>query len=378
MVKESVELKRQSVQVDEIPIAGFDHIEFFVGNALQSAYFFQKGLGFELVGYRGLETGVRDKVSYVLKQDHTYIVLSGALGNRSEIAELVHEHGDFVKTVAFRTLDARKAFETAVSRGALPFSEPQVLKDEEGELVTASIRTYGDTIHTFVQRQDYKGAFAPGFKRTNKPGRVERPAGLVSVDHIVGNCEIGGMDRWAEFYMNTFGFHVDRYFDADDISTQYSALQSKVMMNRSGSIKMPLNEPAPGLRKSQIQEYLDYHLAEGVQHVAITTRDIIKTIADLRDRGIEFITVPQSYYKNIKDRGIKIEENIDELAKLGILIDSEDKGYLLQIFTKPVQDRPTFFFEVIQRRNGASGFGQGNFQALFEAIERDQAERGNL
>jgi 4-hydroxyphenylpyruvate dioxygenase len=378
MVKESVELKRQNVSVEEIPITGFDHIEFYVGNALQSSYFFQKGLGFELVGYRGLETGVRDKVSYVMKQDHAHIILTGALTNKSDVAEHVHEHGDCVKSVGFRTLDAQKAFETAISRGAAAVREPEKIKDEQGEYVSASIRTYGDTIHTFVQRQDYKGVFAPGFKPVNKPGSTEKPVGLVSIDHIVGNCETGSMDKWAEFYSNTFGFHVDRYFDADDISTKFSALQSKVMMNRSGSIKMPLNEPAPGLRKSQIQEYLDYNLAEGVQHVAITTRDIIKTIGELRARGIEFITVPSSYYKNLRDRGIKTEEDMDELAKLGILIDSEDKGYLLQIFTKPVQDRPTFFFEVIQRKNGASGFGQGNFQALFEAIERDQADRGNL
>lgn len=378
MVKESVELKRQNISVEEIPIAGFDHIEFFVGNAHQSAYYFQKGLGFELVGYRGLETGVRDRVSYVMKQDHTYIVLTGALSNKSEIAEQVHEHGDMVRCVGFRTMDAQRAFEMAVSRGAKPVCEPQVVKGDEGEYISASVGTYGDTIHTFVQRQDYKGVFAPGFRAANKPGRAEKPVGLVSIDHIVGNCETGSMDKWAQYYQDIYGFHVDRYFDADDISTQYSALQSKVMMNRSGSIKMPLNEPAEGLRKSQIQEYLDYNMAEGVQHVAITTRDIISTIAELRSRGMEFISVPDSYYKGLRERGIKTEENMDELQGQGILIDSEDKGYLLQIFTKPVQDRPTFFFEVIQRRNGASGFGQGNFQALFEAIERDQAERGNL
>lgn len=376
MVKEITELKIRSTGVEEISIDGFDHVEFYVGNALQSAYYFQKGLGFEVVAYKGLETGDREKVSYVLKQDHAYIVLSGSLNNRSQIAEHVHEHGDGVKAIAFRVRDAQKAFETAVSRGAKALEEPRRQKDDDGEFVCATVGTYGDTIHKFIERQNYHGAFAPGFKPMSK--KLEKPVGLVSVDHIVGNVETGRMDHWAEFYQNVFGFYVDRYFDADDISTQFSALQSKVMRNRSGSVKMPINEPAAGLRKSQIQEYLDYNLAEGVQHCAITTRDIIATVGEMRSRGIEFLSVPRSYYDSFLARGIKIDEDVEKLAELGILIDSEDKGYLLQIFTKPVQDRPTFFFEVIQRKYGASGFGQGNFQALFEAIERDQQLRGNL
>jgi len=376
MVKNKVDLEKGTGAVEELIIDGFDHVEFYVGNALQACYFFQKGLGFDLVGYRGLETGDRDKVSYVMKQDHTHIVLTGAVNSRSEVAEHVHEHGDGVKTIAFRVKDARQAYETAISRGAKSAAEPQVHQDDCGEFVAASIKTYGDTVHTFVQRQDYRGVFAPGFKSIEN--RTEKPVGLVSVDHVVGNVALGRMDYWAEFYKQTFGFYVDRYFDKEDITTKYSALQSKVMKNKSGSIKMPINEPAEGLRRSQIQEYLDYYLAEGIQHCAIATRDIAATVAEMRRRGVEFLNVPRSYYDALIERGLKIDENIEDLAAQGILIDSEDKGYLLQIFTKPVQDRPTFFFEVIQRKHGASGFGQGNFQALFEAIERDQAMRGNL
>lgn len=376
MVKHKAELEKAGGAVEELLIDGFDHVEFYVGNALQSAYFFQKGLGFELVGYRGLETGDRQKVSYVLKQDHTNIVLTGAVDSRSPVAEHVHEHGDGVKTIAFRVRDARKAYETAIARGAKSAAEPCELKDENGEFVSASIKTYGDTIHTFVERHNYKGHFAPGFQPIIRGKST--PVGLVSVDHVVGNVELGRMDYWADFYQQTFGFYVDRYFDKGDITTKYSALQSKVMKNKSGSIKMPINEPADGLRRSQIQEYLDYYLAEGIQHVAITTRDIIATVAEMRSRGIEFLTVPRSYYDALIERKIKVDENMEDLAAQGILVDSEDTGYLLQIFTKPIQDRPTFFFEVIQRKHGASGFGQGNFQALFEAIERDQALRGNL
>jgi 4-hydroxyphenylpyruvate dioxygenase len=376
MVKNKAEVEPGTSAVEELVVDGFDHVEFYVGNALQASYYFQKGLGFDLVGYRGLETGDRNKVSYVMKQDHTFVVLSGAVSSRSDVAEHVHQHGDGVKTIAFRVKDARQAFDTAVARGAKSAGEPQVYQDEDGEFVSASIKTYGDTVHTFVERHNFKGVFAPGFTGIKKA--AAKPVGLVSVDHVVGNVELGRMDYWANFYQSTFGFYVDRYFDKEDITTQYSALQSKVMKNKSGSVKMPINEPAEGLRRSQIQEYLDYYLAEGIQHVAITTRDIIATVAEMRQRGIEFLNVPRSYYDALIERNIQIDENLEELAQQGILIDSEDKGYLLQIFTKPIQDRPTFFFEVIQRKHGASGFGQGNFQALFEAIEREQAMRGNL
>ena len=376
MAKNTAEINVRQSAVEEIAVDGFDHVEFHVGNALQSAYYFQKGLGFELVGYRGLETGDRERVSYVLKQDHAFIVLTGALTPKSVVAERVHAHGDCVSTIAFKVRDARKAWETAIARGAVSEREPEVHSDENGEFVSAVVKTYGDTTHTLIERRNYKGVFAPGFKAISKP--LANPVGLVSIDHIVGNVEMGQMDHWSEFYQKTFGFHVDRYFDANDISTQYSALQSKVMINKSGSVKMPINEPAIGRRRSQIQEYLDYNLAEGVQHVAITTRDIIATVEEMKKRGIEFLSVPRTYYDGLAERGIKIDEDLEELAKLGILVDSEDKGYLLQIFTKPVQDRPTFFFEIIQRRHGATGFGQGNFKALFESIERDQELRGNL
>jgi len=376
MVKDKLDLAQSDSVVEEIVIDGFDHVEFYVSNALQACYYYHKGFGFDVVGYRGLETGHRESTSYVLRQGNVHIVLTSALSPRHAAADFVHEHGDGVKTIGFRVRDARKAYETAIARGAKSAAEPVEYKGEEGTFVSASIHTYGDTIHTFIQRQDYKGGFAPGFKELNK--MAVKPVGLAAIDHTVGNVQSGRMDYWADYYKRTFGFHVDRYFSADDISTKYSALQSKVMMNKSTTIKMPLNEPAEGLRKSQIQEYLDYHLAEGVQHVAIATRDIIATVGQLRDQGIEFLNVPRSYYDGLKERGIKIHEDLEELAKLGILIDSESKGYLLQIFTKPIQDRPTFFFEVIQRVDGATGFGQGNFQALFEAIERDQAQRGNL
>jgi 4-hydroxyphenylpyruvate dioxygenase len=375
MSKDIAEVKAQSA-VEEIAVDSFDHVEFCVGNALQAAYFFQKGLGFKLVAYRGLETGARDQVSYVLKQDHTCIVLSGALSADSQLAEQLRQHGDFISTVAFKVRNVQEAFATAVSRGAAPLSEPCLQKDDGGEYVSACVRTFGNTRHVFVERHKYRGEFAPGFRPVS--GCNTESAGLVSIDHIVGNVEQGSMDRWARFYQDVFGFYVDRYFDASDISTKYSALQSKVMRNKSGSIKLPINEPAHGLRKSQIQEFLDYSHADGVQHVALTTRDIVATVSALRSRGIEFLSVPGNYYEALSARGLVIDEDLEELARLGILVDSEDKGYLLQIFTRPIQDRPTFFFEVIQRKGGASGFGQGNFQALFEAIERDQARRGNL
>lgn len=376
MVKDKLDLDRQTQPADEIAIDGFDHIEFYVSNALQACYYYHQGFGFDVVGYRGLETGHRESTSYVLKQGNVQIVLTSALKPGHIAAQHVYEHGDGVKAIGFRVRDARKAYETAIARGAKSFAEPVEHKGEDGTYVSASICTYGDTIHTFVERHNYKGGFAPGFRSLEK--MAVKPVGLAAIDHAVGNCELGGMDRWADFYKRIFGFYVDRYFDAEDISTKYSALQSKVMMNKSTTIKMPLNEPAEGLRKSQIQEYLDYNLAEGVQHVAIATRDIVATVGALRKQGIDFLTVPKSYYDGLKERGIKTHENMDDLAELGILVDSETKGYLLQIFTKPIQDRPTFFFEVIQRVDGATGFGQGNFQALFEAIERDQAARGNL
>jgi 4-hydroxyphenylpyruvate dioxygenase len=374
MVKKTLEPEAKTDASQEIAIDGFDHIEFYVGNALQAAYYYQKGFGFDLVAYRGLETGERDQVSYVLKQDHVYLVLTGSLRMDGNVPEHIYRHGDGVKTIALRVRDARKAYETAVSRGAKSACEPIVHEDKNGVFVSSSVHTYGDTVHTFIERQGYKGAFAPGFKTFEK--RAEN-VGLAAIDHVVGNVEVNRMEHWVEFYKKVFGFYVYQYFDAKDISTQYSALVSKVMANKSGSVKLPLNEPALGMRKSQIQEYLDYYLAPGVQHIAIATRNIVSTVFELQKRGVEFLTVPRSYYDMLPERVGTIDEDIEELAKLGILVDRESEGYLLQIFTKPVQDRPTLFFEVIQRK-GAKGFGKGNFKALFESIERDQALRGNL
>lgn len=375
MVKEAVETEASAVGVEEIQVDGFDHVEFYVGNALQACYYYHRGFGFDLVAYRGLETGDREAVSYVMKQGGVQLVLTGTLKADSKIADHCHKHGDGVKTVGFRVRDAKKAFEAAKERGAKVHKDLEVHEDEHGKLITASVHTYGDTIHRFVERQNYEGAFAPGFKAIEK--KSGNPVGLASIDHIVGNVEVNFMDKWIEYYKKVFGFYVYQSFGVDDISTQYSALVSAVMANKSGTIKMPINEPAEGLRKSQIQEYLDYYNADGVQHIAITTRDIIKTVGELHNRGIEFLTVPQSYYDSLPDRVGEIDENIDELAKLGILVDRESDGYLLQIFTKPVEDRPTLFFEIIQRK-GAKGFGKGNFKALFESIEREQANRGNL
>ena len=375
MVKEIVERQATDASVEEIQVDGFDHVEFYVGNALQASYYYSKGFGFDLIAYRGLETGDRDHVSYVMRQGSVQIVLSGALTAESEIAEHAKQHGDGVKAVGFRVRDARKAHETALKRGAKLHRAIEELEDEDGKYICGSVYTYGDTIHKFIERKDYKGAFAPGFKAVeskNKEG-----VGLASIDHIVGNVEVEKMDFWVDYYKEVFGFYVYQQFDKDDISTKYSALVSKVMANKSGTIKMPINEPSEGLRKSQIQEYLDYYTAGGVQHIAITTRDIIKTVGELHARGIEFLTVPRSYYDSLTERVGEIDEDIEELAKLGILVDRESEGYLLQIFTKPVEDRPTLFFEIIQRK-GAKGFGKGNFQALFESIAREQANRGNL
>ncbi len=374
MAKETVGLAAQAPATEEIAIEGFDHVEFYVGNALQASYYFHKGFGFDVVGYRGLETGERDLSSYVLKQKNIQLVLTSSLHPDTEIARHVSNHADGVKSIGFRVLDARKSYETALSRGAVGIAPPCQIEDENGSFVSAAIRTYGDTVHTFIERHNYKGSF-PGYKAIDKKGNAQ--LGLLVIDHIVGNVENAAMEYWAEFYQRVFGFHVLQYFDAGDISTQYSALISKVMANKSRTVKMPINEPAEGARKSQIQEYLDYYRADGVQHIAVTTGDIIKTVSALRASGIDFLSVPRSYYEALTERVGKIDEDIDVLSRLGILVDREAGGYLLQIFTKPVQDRPTLFFEIIQRK-GAQGFGKGNFKALFESIEREQALRGNL
>ena len=375
MVEKTLIVAKEDVAViPEIVVDGFDHIEFYVGNALQACYYYHHGFGFDIIGFKGMETGDRELASYVLRQDHVTIVLTGALHPDSPIAHHVHKHGDGVKVVALKVRDAKEAFETVVARGAKIVHPPIESEDEHGKLICAAVHTYGDTIHKFIERKDYKG-FLPGFKVLDKPavGKV----GLASIDHCVGNVEVGRMEDWVDFYKAVFGFTVYQQFDAKDISTKYSGLVSKVMSNKSGNVKMPINEPSEGIRKSQIQEYLDYYLAPGIQHIAITTRDIIHTVAELKARGVEFLTVPQSYYDALPERIGQIDEDYAELAKLNILVDRDADGYLLQIFTRPVQDRPTLFFEVIQRK-GCKGFGKGNFQALFESIERDQAKRGNL
>jgi 4-hydroxyphenylpyruvate dioxygenase len=361
---------------DAFPINGTDYVEFWVGNAKQSAMYYRAAFGFELVAYQGPETGVRDRCSYLLVQDRLRFLLTSPLGPEGEVADHVRQHGDGVRDIAFWVDDARAAHATALARGAVSAGDPTVLEDEHGQIVTAAIRTYGDTIHSIVERSNYTGLFRPGFEAVSSPFR---PAGtgLKYVDHCVGNVELGKMNTWVKFYEDVLGFTNILTFDDKTISTEYSALMSKVMSNGNGRIKFPINEPAAGRKKSQIDEYLEFYHGPGVQHVAIATDDIIATVRQLRARGIEFLSVPVAYYDAVPERVGAIDEDIGPLRELGILVDRDDEGYLLQIFTKPVQDRPTLFYEIIQRK-GAKSFGAGNFKALFEAIEREQARRGNL
>lgn len=362
--------------VDFLPLNGTDYVEFYVGNAKQSAYYYQAAFGFELVAYAGPETGVRDRASYVLKQNKIRLVLTTSLLPNSPIAEHVKLHGDGVKVLALWVDDAAKSFEETVKRGAKPVSAPQTITDEHGEVTVASIATYGETVHTFVERKNYKGAFMPGFKAANSPMPVTA-VGLKHIDHCVGNVGWGEMNEWVKFYEDVMGFKLLLTFDDEDISTEYSALMSKVVSNGNGYVKFPINEPAEGKKKSQIEEYLDFYHSPGVQHIAMETDDILHTVSELRKRGIEFLHVPSSYYEDLMHRIGDIKEDIEAIKALNILVDRDEEGYLLQIFTKPVEDRPTLFFEIIQRR-GARSFGKGNFKALFESIEREQALRGNL
>lgn len=363
-------------QTDVFPINGTDFIEFYVGNAKQAAHYYQSAFGFNLVAYRGPETGHRDTVSYVLQQNKIRLVLSAALTPDHEISEHVKLHGDGVKVLALWVDDAEKAYNMAIEKGAESAFEPIKIEDEHGWVKKAAIKTYGETIHTFVERHSYKGAFMPGFKPMESTMNVD-PIGLQYVDHCVGNVELGGMNKWVKFYQDVLGFKLLITFDDKDISTKYTALMSKVVSNGNGYIKFPINEPAQGLKKSQIEEYLDFYKTAGVQHIAVATDNIIETVDKLRRNGVDFLYVPDTYYETVTERVGQIEEPLDELKRLNILIDRDDEGYLLQIFTKPVQDRPTVFYEIIQR-NGAKSFGKGNFQALFESIEREQALRGNL
>ena len=360
---------------DPFPILGFDYIQFFVGNAKQAAHFY-KAMGFTPVAFMGLETGSRDRVSYALRQGEVTFVFTGALHPDSAIAEHVHRHGDGAHDVALRVPDAEEAFRVAVERGATAVSEPEVFEDENGKIVRAAIGTYGETIHSLVQRDNYSGTFFPGFKDLPDAGD-SKGFGLLYVDHVVGNVELGKMDEWVSFYERVMGFVELKHFSDEDISTEYSALMSKVVWDGEGKIKMPINEPATGKRKSQIEEYLEYYGGPGVQHIALTSDDIVKTVESMRDAGIGFLSIPANYYDDAVKRVPEIAGQVEALQRNGILVDKDEEGYLLQIFTHIAQDRPTVFYEVIER-HGARGFGEGNFKALFEAIEREQAARGNL
>ena len=359
---------------DSFPIQGIDYIQFFVGNAKQAAHYY-RALGFSPIAYMGLETGSRDRVSWVVRQGDVTLVFTGALHADSPIAQHVHAHGDGVHDVALRVPDAEEAYRVAIERGATSVAEPEVLEDESGKLVRAAIATYGETIHSLVSRQDYSGAFFPGFQPVDVP--PAKDCGIKSIDHVVGNVELGKMNEWVTFYERIMGFTELRHFSDEEISTEYSALMSKVVWDGVGKIKLPINEPAEGKKKSQIEEYLEYYGSPGVQHIAMTTEDIVATVETMRANGIEFIRVPGSYYEDAKERVPQIADQIEGLQRNGILVDKDEDGYLLQIFSKNVQDRPTVFYEVIER-HGAKGFGAGNFKALFEAIEREQAARGNL
>lgn len=358
---------------DFFPVQGIEYIEIYVGNAKQAAHFLSKGFGFRVTAYAGLETGESEKVSYVLEQNKARFVVSGTLSPNHPIAEHVKKHGDGVKDIAMRIDDVEKAYREAVSRGGIPVMEPREYTDAHGTVNMAVIGTYGDTVHTLIDRSGYKGLFLPKYE-PYELGIPHQPTGLIGIDHVVGNVE--RMEEWVQYYEKIMGFKQMIHFDDKDISTEYSALMSKVMFG-GGRIKFPINEPAVGKRKSQIQEYLDYYHGAGVQHIAILTNDIISTISALRNNGIEFLSTPDSYYEMLTDRVGAIDEEIAKLRELNILVDRDDEGYLLQIFTKPIVDRPTLFMEIIQRK-GAVGFGEGNFKALFESIEREQARRGNL
>jgi 4-hydroxyphenylpyruvate dioxygenase len=365
---------------DDIPLRKIDHLRFFVGNARQSAYFYRNAFGFDVIAYAGLETRVKHEAGYVLQQGNIRFVLVSPLSEQHPESQRLVKHGDGVMDIAIEVEDVQETYRKTTERGGIGVTPPTLLEDEQGVYEFATIRTYGDTTHTFVNRDRYRGVFAPGYLPID-PERYSpttaHPVGLKAIDHVVGNVEEGRMDEWVNFYKKVLGFEQLVHFDDKDISTEYSALMSKVVQNGSGRIKFPLNEPAQGKRKSQIEEYLQYYGGPGVQHIAMATGDIIETVRAMRANDVSFLRVPGSYYDALPERIGKINENIDDLAELGILVDRDDEGYMLQIFTKPVADRPTLFFEVIER-HGSRSFGKGNFKALFEAIEREQAKRGTL
>jgi len=361
---------------DFLELWGTDYVEFYVGNAKQSAYYFKTAFGFQEVAYAGLETGVTDRTSYVLQQDKIRLVITSSMVEHSDINRHLNEHGDGVKIVALWVPDAAKAFKETTARGAKPFQEPQVSEDENGKVTTSGIYTYGETVHLFVERNDYNGPFLPGYV-ARSPKYQPESVGLKYIDHMVGNVDWGQMNTWVKFYAEVMGFSQIISFDDNDISTEYTALMSKVMSNGNGRIKFPINEPAEGKKRSQIEEYINFYNGAGVQHLALATDNIIYTIHQLRERGVDFLDVPDSYYLDLQDRVGAIDEDIEVLKKYKILVDRDDEGYLLQLFTKPLMDRPTVFIEIIQRK-GATSFGKGNFKALFEAIEREQEHRGTL
>ena len=367
----------QSSTTDFLPLSGTDYVEFYVGNAKQAAHYYMSAFGFQALAYAGPETGIKDRVSYAVRQHKLTFVLTSALRPEGEIAEHVHRHGDGVKFLALKVDDATDAWEQTTKRGGTSFMKPQSLRDNSGEVVMSGIHTYGDTIHLFIERKNYSGSFLPGFRDWTNPLFKPSDTGLLYVDHCVGNVGWNQMNPWVKFYEDVMGFKNILSFDDDDISTEYSALMSKVMSNGNGFVKFPINEPAEGKKKSQVEEYLEFYQGEGVQHVALATADIVRTVKELMSRGVEFLKVPTTYYDDLLDRVGVIDEDLEPLKELGILVDRDNEGYLLQLFSKPVQDRPTVFFEIIQRK-GAKSFGKGNFKALFEAIEREQAARGNL
>ncbi|MEL6671010.1 MAG: 4-hydroxyphenylpyruvate dioxygenase [Bacteroidota bacterium] len=361
---------------DFMPILGTDYIELYVSNAKQAAHYYKSAFGFQSLAYSGLETGKRDYESYVVVQDKIRLVLTSPLKSGTDVGRHIDQHGDGVKVTALWVDDATYAYEEAIRRGAASFMEPVREEDANGHVIRAGIYTYGEVVHMFVERKNYQGVFLPGYEKWS-PRYTAAPVGLKYVDHMVGNVALGKMDYWVKFYQEVLGFAQILSFDDNDISTEYSALMSKVMSNGNGRIKFPINEPAPGKKKSQVDEYLEFYEGEGVQHIAVATDDIISTVTALRDRGVEFLDIPDSYYDELLDRVGEIDEDIEPLRELGILVDRDEEGYLLQIFTKTVQARPTMFFEIIQRK-GATSFGKGNFKALFVALEKEQEKRGNL
>src|SRR5829696_7123326 len=364
-------------QTDFLPLQGTDYVEFYVGNAKQAAHYYMSAFGFQAIAYAGPETGMKDKVSYVVRQNKLTFVLTTPLRGSNEIADHIYKHGDGVKFLALRVDDATAAWNETTNRGGKSFLQPNHLTDGDGEVVLSGIHTYGETVHLFIERKNYTGPFMPGFRAWSNPHFAPKDTGLLYVDHCVGNVGWNQMNPWVKFYEEVMGFRNILTFDDTDISTEYSALMSKVMSNGNGYAKFPINEPAEGKKKSQVEEYLEFYCGEGVQHVAMATSDIVKTVRELISRGVEFLKVPTTYYDDLLDRVGKIDEDLEPLKELGILVDRDNEGYLLQLFSKPVEDRPTLFFEIIQRK-GAKSFGKGNFKALFEAIEREQEARGNL